>query len=402
MVIVGRPKSGKTRLVWELLRRREEALVVIPDTGSPRPPDVFEGAGLVGKRVVLFVDDLHSVAQTMEPLKWRDRLEKASKQSCLLICASRDGSDWAQVDKEQSRLLDELGSESTVFVSRVGGVVEEEGEDFSREQGRHLAGALGLTMEEFDRRFDGTPGSLVLDLKDMRRRYNDLRRERFGEVSMSRLLDSAKLLHEVRQPSFHAPTLRAVAEEIRGNGRMSPETWDALVQRTQEEGFASFDDGGNLLTYRPYLEQCVSYKPSSEEIVDLQPILSRERDSNGLLYLGVFWGEAENYIRALNCFEEVIRLYPDSIDALGSKGIALHSMGRHEEALVAYDAALEIRPNDAAALTNKIATLLMQEKKQEAVEHLCRSWRNRERLTDQGASLAELFEYLNMRPEECQ
>lgn len=58
-VIVGRPKSGKTRLVWELLRRQEDALVMIPESSSGKPPDVFEEAGLIGNRVVLFFDDLH-------------------------------------------------------------------------------------------------------------------------------------------------------------------------------------------------------------------------------------------------------------------------------------------------------------------------------------------------------
>jgi hypothetical protein len=262
VVIVGKPKSGKTRLAWELLQQQEEAIAVIPDSSSSRPPDAFEEAGLVGNDLVLFFDDLHRVAQTMEPLKWRDRLEEASKRNCLLICTTRDGSGWDLMDKEQGRLLDELGAEAIVFTSEVGGPGEEEGEDLSEVQANLLAEALGLSGEEFASRFDGTPGSLVLDLEDMKRRYKDLRDDSRGEVSMSRLLDSAKLLYEARQPNLRAEILRAVAEEIRGAGRMSSETWDELVRRTQVEGFARFDDAGNLLTCRPYLEQCVLYKPS--------------------------------------------------------------------------------------------------------------------------------------------
>lgn len=215
VVIVGRPMSGKTRLAWELLRGQEDALVVIPKPGSSRPPDVFEEAGLVGNNVVLFFDDLHNVASTMEPLEWRDRLEEVSKRNCLLICTARDGSDWERVDKEQSRLLDELGADSSVFASKVGGPGEEKGEDVSSEQARQLGEAVGLSDEEFDQRFDGTFGSVVLDLNRMGRRYRVLSNDWRGDVSMSRLLDSAKLLYEARQPSLHAPTLRAVAEEIR-------------------------------------------------------------------------------------------------------------------------------------------------------------------------------------------
>ncbi len=254
VIVVGRPKSGKTRLALELLREQEDALVVIPDSSSSKPPNRFEEAGLTNERVVLFFDDLHGVARTMQPLTWRNRLQEACKRSCVLICTTRDGQDWEEVDKHQARLLDELGAAATVFTSEVGGPGEEVSEDFSEEQAEELAEALGLSGEELDRRFDGTPGSLLLDLKDMRRRYNDLRRDRRGEVSLSRLLDSAKLLNEAQQPSFRVQILRAVAEEIRGTGRMSPETWDEVLRRTQEEGFARFDDAGNLLTYRPYLE----------------------------------------------------------------------------------------------------------------------------------------------------
>jgi hypothetical protein len=308
-------------LAWELLRQQEEALVVIPD--SSKPPDAFEEAGLVGNNLMLFVDDLHRVARTMEPLKWRDRLEEASKRSCLLVCTTRDGSDWEEVNKEQGRLLDELGADATVFVSKVGGPGEEEGEDLSEEQAKQLADALGLSGEEFDTRFDGTPGSLLLDMKDMRRRYNELRKDRLGEESMSRLLDSAKLLYEAQQPSLRAEILRAVAESIRGTGRISPETRDELVRRTQEEGFARFDDAGNLLIYPPYLEQCVSYKPSKEEILDLQPILSRERDLSGLFYLGVFWVDLKDYEMPLACFEEALRLDLGMTEALTNKGVVL-------------------------------------------------------------------------------
>lgn len=401
VVIVGKPGSGKTRLAWELLREQEDALVVIPDSSSSKPPDAFEEAGLIGNRVMLFFDDLHGVARTMQPLKWRNRLEKASKRSCLLVCTTRDGLDWQEVDKEQARLLDKLGADAVVFASEVGGPGEEDGEDLSKKQAEQLAEALGLSGEEFARRFDGTPGSLVLDLKDMRRRYNDLRQDRRGEVSMSRLLDSAKLLYEARQPSLRAEILRTVAEEIRGTGRMSPETWDELVRRTQEEGFARFDDAGSLLTYRPYLEQCVSYKPSKKEIADLQPMLSRERDLDGLFYLGTFWQELEEHKRSLACFEEALRFDPGLADALLNKGYALANLGRHGEAIEAYDAALEVRPDYADALHNKIVTLLQQRRIDEATEHLCEAWCNREHLPDRGASLVRLFEYLGKQPEAC-
>ena len=74
---------------------------------------------------------------------------------------------------------------------------QEGGEDLSESEGRQLASALHMPDREFQRRFDGTPGSLTLDLEEMRERYNrlSLPSEFIGEISMACLLDSAKLLY---------------------------------------------------------------------------------------------------------------------------------------------------------------------------------------------------------------
>jgi hypothetical protein len=102
---------------------------------------------------------------------------------------------------------------------------------------------------------------LTLDLADMRLRYATLRDEWRGSVPMGRLLESAKLLYAAGQPYLRTTTLRAVAEQIRGDGRMSADLWEMLQRRTQEEGFGQFDVGSGLFqTYRPYLEDCVLRK----------------------------------------------------------------------------------------------------------------------------------------------
>ena len=76
------------------------------------------------------------------------------------------------------------------------------------------ATAIGVSEDEFDNRFDGTPGSLTLDLQDMRRRYIELQETDEGGVAMNRLLDAAKSLHAGGQPRFALRVLREVAERI--------------------------------------------------------------------------------------------------------------------------------------------------------------------------------------------
>ena len=69
-------------------------------------------------------------------------------------------------------------------------------------------------------------------------------------------------------------------------------------------------------------------------------------------------------------------------DTLNNKGAVLAALGDSEGAIEAYDAALRIRPDYAQALYNKGIILLLQDRVDEAIEHLCRAWRTREHLLE--------------------
>jgi hypothetical protein len=71
VIIVGRPRSGKTRLAWQLLQERPQTIVVALNPTSSRPLDKFEGSGLTGCQVVLLFNGLHKTAETMQPRLWR-------------------------------------------------------------------------------------------------------------------------------------------------------------------------------------------------------------------------------------------------------------------------------------------------------------------------------------------
>jgi tetratricopeptide (TPR) repeat protein len=368
VLIVGKPKSGKTRLAWQMLRDRPKALVVIPDRRNPRLPATFERSGLVGSDAVLFFDDLHDGAEIADPLKWWRQLEDATGRRCLLICTSRDGNDWNLLSNRQGQLLRELGTNAIVFVSESGEPGRERGENLSLEQGRRLANALAMTTEKFRSSFDGTPGSLLLDTDDMGRRYLVLRTEEHDGVSLSRLLDSAKLLYEAGQPYLRAEILRTVAEEIRGNRRISSETWDALLRRTQEEGFGRLDEFSNLQTYRPYLEECVSYTPREEEINELIPVLTGARDVIGLLSLGTSYYKRSKFRKALYAVDQAICLDSNFAVAWGTRTIILTPLGRAEEALEASDRALSLDPDFAFAWAGRSIALYSLGHSQEALE----------------------------------
>ncbi|QIN84279.1 tetratricopeptide repeat protein [Rubrobacter tropicus] len=371
VVVVGRPLSGKSRLVVELLREDPRAVLVVPRLDSQAPPESFEASGFRGLDVVLLFDDLHYTARSSRPLAWVQAFEEATGRRCKVVCTSRDGAEWSTLEAEQQLLLEFLGKEEAkVFTSRVEGSRRVTGEDLSEEQGWELAQDLGIGMAEFDRRFDGTPGSLLLDLDEMGRRYRSLRDEHRGGVSMGRLLDSAKILLRARHLGFSHDLVRAVAERVRGRTPMDEETWEALIRRTREEGFAQLDEeSGSIRYYTPYLERCVDYEPRPADLHVLETLLQEQKDGLGLFALVAVYGEdLRDPERALSCAEKALELNPDSAGTWYNESYALNGMGRFEESLSAIERALSLDPGYHPAYYSKGFALSGLKRYREAAE----------------------------------
>jgi len=282
VIIIGKPKSGKTRLAWQLLKEDGDSYVVLPH--QDLPPSSFERAGLLGRSLYLFADDLSRTSLTSDLLSWQRQLAEATGQVCRIICTVRDGRDLNNVELQPklARLIEMLGQSSLVYASKV----NDKGADFPEDAGRRLAEAVGLTYGEFERRFDGTPGSLSLNLDQMTKRYERLRDESTGGVSMARLLDAAKLVDASGKPRLSLSLLRDVAERVRGDGSsISHEIWEKMLRRTKEEGLGQIDEHRDLRVYRSYLETCVAYQPSIHELEAMLPILEGREDGEGLYCL---------------------------------------------------------------------------------------------------------------------
>ena len=69
----------------------------------------------------------------------------------------------------------------------------------------------------------------------------------------------------------------------------------------------------------------------------------RPTDARIDYYIGLMWGNLADYHKALNSFEQALRLKPDFTDALLGKGIMLTRLNRKEEAKECADKLLETK-----------------------------------------------------------
>ncbi len=77
--------------------------------------------------------------------------------------------------------------------------------------------------------------------------------------------------------------------------------------------------------------------------------------------------DLNRYEEALTAYEQAIRLDPNDAAAHINKGNALRNLKRYKEALSAYDQAIRLNPNYAAAYYNKGVTLRSLKRNEEAV-----------------------------------
>lgn len=82
---------------------------------------------------------------------------------------------------------------------------------------------------------------------------------------------------------------------------------------------------------------------------------------------GKVYEELQQWDQAIKAFDAVVELDPEDTDAWVNRGVALAEMDRHLEAVVSYDRALKLSPDDVDAWANKGNSLQVTGKYDDAV-----------------------------------
>ncbi|MBU4349463.1 tetratricopeptide repeat protein [bacterium] len=315
ILITGKPKMGKTRSAYEEIKKIKNFSVIKPK------PEMIEAEKikippLEKKNFILFFDDIERFLDKNIDYVI-DSLKKKSKK-LIVVATCRSGEELALFKDENLPLWREF--------------TNIELEEISEKEGETLAKDAGLQWKP--EQFDGTPGSVILDLEDMKNRYKTA-----GDGKV--ILKTLKLLKEGNLFFYREFLVKEVCEDVfeLSVEKLKRHEWDEIITKLKEKGFVT-KDGKIIYIYPSYLDTCVyDYNPSQADLMKLKDILIRTKDSGSLFYLGNRFYYKEDFSHAKGCYSEALRIYPRYASAHSSLGYVLTKLGETEEAKGRYDKA---------------------------------------------------------------
>jgi tetratricopeptide (TPR) repeat protein len=455
-VLVGAPLDGKSRTLYEIVRRMYGYEVLKPNPKKELPED-FSLLVKEDQRVVLLLDDVTKyVGSKIDLTELGARLGRHAS-SWVVASTCRDGPELRTVEKNLGTFYEDIRFK----LGLVAATAEDKGQ---------LAESIDEHLDPKESENYPTLGSITMEepMEAMKLRFKNLLHE---DSEQAYILRGLKLLAAGGILPLTQDRLQAVLEHIFGTPTFH---LDHRLELLAQQSFLRSGSQDPIQPEHAYLRYVVTYiagKYIEDDFAKLANVLKGLEDYEGLFDLGITYTLIyEQFEEAIASFDAALRIRSDYFEALHNKGVALDYLGRYKEAIACYDAALGIRSDDAKALYNKgnalgnlgrykeaiayydaalgirsddaevlynkgvalhslkhykeaiasydaalgirsdyaealynkIVALLKQERKDEALEHLYRAWRTREGLSDKGALLAELFAYLGKEPEECQ
>ena len=359
ILLMGESNAGKTRLAYETMK------AALPDWNVLRwRPDYIVDGTLVSEasfqgNIVIFVDDLQDY---ISPLFTHDHRTIALRtlietllQSVqrMVIVATCRLEDKAHVQAELGWLLDQL----TLFNIPSFNANKEDPQSLQ-------------AITEFQKRgtvlvddWDGTLGSLVLGLSKKNSQYYALKK---SHADAAAVLHSMKLLRKGWTFNHTEHRIRAVCAGVFGEKEVfeHENVWRNVVEILQTQQFITFDTNATekMLVIRKdtYFEKVVTdYTCPYQDFIRLREVLSELKDAEALAELGIAFIAMRHYEDAIVSFDQALFINPNDTQSLLNKGATLSQLEQYNEALAIYNQIVVTDPKDALGLNlNKGSVLL--------------------------------------------
>ncbi|MDH4222151.1 MAG: tetratricopeptide repeat protein, partial [candidate division Zixibacteria bacterium] len=343
--ITGKPGIGKTRGAFEVAKKFKDYYLLKPayekiEIQNLKFPQFFSQ-----KKIILFLDDLEKYVGKFGLDELIAVLRKNSKElKVLATCRTGKEFDQAFGQKEMDTLF---------YQCKVNKV---EPSILSEEEQKDLTKGIGKKWEEVTS--DGTPGSIVLGLDQMEKRYKDLQSE------PKTIMHILKLLKEANIFLWTEELVKNIAKgrifELKGERYQ----WDNKLRILQENGFIQRYDDFISISHDSYLDNkfITDYSVSDSILTELKEELFILKDADNLFYLGNSFYYRKNLEEGIDCYNKSIKLNPDDADAHNNLGNLLKALKKFPEAEKEYRTAIKLNP-DYAEAHNNLGVLLYDLKK---------------------------------------
>jgi tetratricopeptide (TPR) repeat protein len=338
-VLLGQPLDGKTRMLYEVVRRLPEYWVVRPgDTPTPSEAafEIFEG-----RRVVFVLDDLNGYTQGIPDLKeFAARLDQRAI-SWAVAATCRDGSELSAVREALGTSLRRFYEDIPLKLGLVPLTADEKG---------RLARGVGKTWSDIESEHFPTPGAITMEapLVFIRERFQSLAPEHKDTLRSAKLLTAAGIL-----PYTHKRLEKIIVSIFRRDVQLG-DSLDVLAAASLVRRPARQDP---VQPDAAYLRDAVAYAEGRSPELDFPALavaLQEIGDWEGLFYLGnTYHVTMKNHQEAVNVYDRALQIQPAVAEISHNKGAALQALGRHTEAMSALERALELKPELPEALFGK-------------------------------------------------
>jgi tetratricopeptide (TPR) repeat protein len=310
--ITGIPMLGKTRMAYESVKKLKGFYLLKPkyermDIQKLKLP-------FFKKKIVLFLDDLDKYVGKFN-LDDLIRKLKEKTQDFIVIATCRSGKEFDQVfaKKEMETLLTQCQKGKT------------EPRLLERDEENKLAIAIGERLEKIAS--DGTPGSITIDLRHMKKRYKELEDEKS-------VLKSLKLL---REGNIFLWKENLVKEVSKGIFDLNTERtkWDDYIKSLLSNEFIKKSGERIFVSPDVYLDDRFldDYFVGDDDLESLRDVLFNNlKDAENLFYLGNRFYYKKNQREAEDCYRKSIEIDPDLAEAHNNLGVLLKELKRYPEA----------------------------------------------------------------------
>jgi tetratricopeptide (TPR) repeat protein len=330
--ITGIPMIGKTRMAYEAAKKLKGFYLLKP---KYERIDIKKlKLSFFRNKVVLFLDDLDKYVGKFDVDDLITKLKKESKDF-VLIATCRAGKEFDQVfaRKEMETLITQCQKGKT------------EPRTVTKDEERKLATAVGRRLQGIPH--DGTPGSITIDLRYMKERYDQLGHEKS-------ILKSLKLLREGNIFLWKENLVKEVSNTI-FDLSVERTTWDGHLRSLFRNGFINTFSERIPIAHDVYLDNRFmdDYSVKDDDLKKLKTLFHRTlRDAESLFYLGNSLWDRKNLSEAEDCYAKSLKLNWNDAEVHYNLGLLLDELKRYGEAEKEYRSALRINPLDADAHYN--------------------------------------------------